>query len=76
MKPRALAARRFRLLKSASLKQCRHLVGLAPWSRTITASVVKNDPILGVKGACPPALPPPLGREGVTRAHSTEIDYR
>ncbi len=71
MRPRALAARRLRLLKSASRKRCRHLFGLAPWNRTGTGSHMKNNSKTGVKGACPLGLLP-IGGEGVILTNSTE----
>ncbi len=63
MRLRALAARGFAFFKSASQKQCRHLFGLAPWSRTgyPCEKMIQN---WGSRGQPPWAASPSGGERG------------
>ena len=76
MRPRALTARRLRLLKSASLKRCRHLLGSPRGAGPVQDLCEKIIQNRGSRGHAPLGCLPLWGREGVTLANSTSGLFR
>ena len=72
MRPPALAARRLRILKSASLMRSRHLSGSPRGAEPDSGFVKEMIQNRGSGGHAPLGCLPLWGREGVTLTNSTE----